>query len=231
MVSSVLFERENINEKRFFNLFFFLCHELFLAREKIMVENHDLTSIRDSIKKILDTVGSRIQSETIYNVDIIAEMFFAMVVLADEWFLNINNNVAEFWSKQTLEEEIFVTSYGGTVVKRKMEKLLGERNFYKPLVYFYMVLLSYGFRGDLTIEARDRLFSLMSKKIQMNTENNILFFQEETFYEEKRGYGKKLFFYNFLLITLLFLIVFYFSIWVFSIAKLEIFLKNLINLK
>jgi type VI secretion system protein ImpK len=83
-----------------------------------------------------------------YGAEFFREAQYAMAVLADEIFLQLDWEGKEPWKSNLLESKLFHTHVAGELFFQKVDKMLQSRDpVYTDLAAVYLIALGLGFRG------------------------------------------------------------------------------------
>lgn len=133
------------------------------------------SQLLEKFEVYFDTQESEIFGHSLMSTmhSLYTEIKYAMVVLTDEIFLNIDWPAHQYWEDHLLEQRIYGTHSGGQVFFKKIDELLIRENpTWRILEQVYLAVLGLGFRGkfltsDNSEELQayaDRLFDFINNK-------------------------------------------------------------------
>lgn len=171
------------------------------------------------------------------------EIKFAMVVLVDEIFLNIDWSAHSYWENNLLEQRIYGTHSGGQVLFQKIDNILKQRNpIWNDVARVYLAVLGLGFRGKFINPADQenlqkysaQLYVLINNMPIGSVQAPITVITPEASQETLSGLrAKELpdtrnWYIAFTVITLLYLMISY-LVWYFSVASINDLVERVIQ--
>jgi len=163
------------------------------------------------------------------------EIKFAMVVLVDEIFLNIDWAAHSYWENNLLEQRIYGTHSGGQIFFQKIENVLQQQNpIWIDVARVYLAVLGLGFRGKYISDTDSnqlnryaaRLYAFINNKSPDAVESEIMNITPEATQETLSGLRAKdlpdtrNWYIAFTVIGLLYLMISY-LIWHYSVSPIS----------
>jgi type VI protein secretion system component VasF len=207
-----LFYTNNSEEKNnIIFLFLKICKKLNEWENKVG-EKIIFDEIYKDFLSQLYSLETDLYSNNQLSIQINKEVFFSIVVMIDDFFLNMCPFLREEWMSKSFEKEFFNSNRGGSILETNMKNIADKNTPYKLLIYIYISILGYGFTGGMTQEERKKIFSLLSKKLFIDN-NEIFFYERPLFINTKHNIRKKQRYLLFSFFFMIFSIVLYFILW------------------